>query len=391
MNQTGNKRFFFAFAIIFALVGVFVTPVSSQEPIRIGATLSLTGTYEEPATMIHNGYRLWEKEINASGGLLGRPVELIVIDDKSNPELARKGYRELIEEKDVDFILSPYSTPITREVSEISEKHEYVLIACGAAGEVLWDRGYDYIFGMYVPAKRFFIGFFDLMARAGFDSVCIINENNPFNRDTAEGAAYWAKMMGVNVKKRIEFDPQQNTFTDIIRQIRSLHPDGFIISSYPPAGYELLEIMQNMHFRPQALGMTIAPVHPSFYEKVGSFANHIFAPSQWEPNERLPFPGTRQFIDDFTRYVGIKPSYHAGSAYASCQVLQKAVEDTGELDHTKIRDYISALDTVTVIGRFKVDETGKQVGHNPILIQWQDGKKEIVYPPHMSTAEPRFD
>jgi branched-chain amino acid transport system substrate-binding protein len=66
------------------------------------------------------------------------------------------------------------------------------------------------------------------------------------------------------------------------------------------------------------------------------------------------------------------------------------VEATGGLDQQKLRDYIAALDTVSIIGRFKVDSTGRQIGHSPLLIQWQGGKKEIVFPEKMKTAEPIF-
>ena len=104
-----------------------------------------------------------------------------------------------------------------------------------------------------------------------------------------------------------------------------------------------------------------------------------------------PFRGTRRFIDGFTRFTGHLPSFHAASAYASCQIIQQAIAQTQSIDHRKLRtDFAAALDTVTVLGRFKVDPTGKQVGHNSFIIQWQKGKKEIVWPTKMQTASPLF-
>jgi branched-chain amino acid transport system substrate-binding protein len=149
-------------------------------------------------------------------------------------------------------------------------------------------------------------------------------------------------------------------------------------------------MMKEARYRPNALAFTIAPVHTDFPEKVGAFAEGVLAPSQWEPDERIPFPGTTRFIHDFRSFSGKLPTYHAGSAYSGCQILEKAVLHTGSTDQQKIRDFVSSLDTATVIGRFKVDHTGRQIGHNPILIQWQDGKKEIVYPAKMSTSLPKF-
>jgi branched-chain amino acid transport system substrate-binding protein len=152
----------------------------------------------------------------------------------------------------------------------------------------------------------------------------------------------------------------------------------------------MLELMQAVGWRPKAIGITIAPIHPDFFRKAGPIAEGIFGPSQWEPDERIPFPGTINFIRDFQAAYNKLPSYHAGSAYASCQILERTITDLQEINHARIRDYISSLDTVTVIGRFKVDHQGRQVGHNPILVQWQDGRKEIVYPTKMQTSPPRF-
>ncbi len=148
--------------------------------------------------------------------------------------------------------------------------------------------------------------------------------------------------------------------------------------------------MMKNNYRPKAIAFTIVPIHPEFNTKVGPFSEGIFGPSQWEPDERIPFPGTKRFINDFYDFTGGMPSYHATSAYSACQILERSINHLGVIDHKKIRDYISAFDTVTIMGRFKVDPSGRQVGHNPILIQWQNGKKEIVYPTKMMTSKSLF-
>jgi branched-chain amino acid transport system substrate-binding protein len=374
---------------IVLLVGL-LCPAFSEGPVVVGASLSFSGDYREPSEMILNSYRLWEQQINEGGGLLGRDVELVILDDKSRVGPAAENYRNLFSKYNVDLVLSPYSTPLTVAASEISEKNGYVMIACGAAGEEIWDRGYRYIFGMYSMARRYFIGFLDLLGREGLDDISILHETNAFNIDAAEGAVQWAEKFGVNVIEKTGFDPKTADLGRLLRKTQEKGPDGLIVCSYPPAGYTLLNIMTAMDYKPEALAMTIIPIHPEFAVQAGAISENIFGPSQWEPIERMPFPGTEQFIEDFRSFTGQMPSYHATSAYAACKILEQAVTATKALNHDRIRDYIITLDTVTVLGRYKVDYTGRQIGHNSILIQWQDGKKEIVYPSHMSTAEPRF-
>jgi branched-chain amino acid transport system substrate-binding protein len=340
--------------------------------------------------MVHDGYRLWEKQVNQRGGLMGRPVELVVYDDRSDAETAYRLYQQLIYQDRVDLVLSPYGTPLTLQASQVSEAQQMVMLASAASGSVIWNRGYRYVFGMYALADRYFIGMLDLMARQGHDSVSILYEDNPFNIDVADGAQRWAKRFGVTVVLKAPFTPGSGQLRTRLHDAVEKNAAGLILSGYPPEGYRLLELIKAAGWRPKALAMTIAPIHPDFYRRAGPIAEGIFGPSQWEPDERIPFPGTTTFIQDFQSTYHRLPSYHAGSAYAGCQILERAIIDLQEINHARLRDYISSLDTVTVIGRFKVDHQGRQVGHNPILVQWQDGRKEIVYPTKMQTAHPRF-
>ena len=362
-----------------------------MEPIRIGGTVSLSGRYQEPSQMIFDAYRLWEKQINERGGLLGRPVELILYNDQSLTGLARMLYTTLLEDDKVDLILSPYGTPLTLAASEITETYKYVMLGCAAAGKQIWDRGYSYVFGVYAPAERYFIGFLDLMARNGMETVAVVFERSAFHESVAVGVRKWAEKLGVSVVLDSGYTDPEKQLPAILDALRDKGADGMIFSGYPPECYRMIRLMKKAGYRPRALSFTIVPLHPSFQEKVDDFAEGIFGPSQWEADERIPFPGTEKFIEDYRVFTGKTPSYHAGSAYSSCQILERAVNHTQDLNQQKIRNFVNSLDTVTVIGRFKVDHTGLQIGHNPILVQWQNGKKEIVYPRQMRTAPERFD
>ncbi len=394
MEETLMHRWMiFQWTLVLSMLILLLPPAGYTDvpkPIRIGATVSLSGRFSEPSTMVNDGYRLWEKQVNQQGGLIGRPVELVLYDDRSDPDTAYRRYQQLIHRDQVDLVLSPYGTPLTLQASQVSEARQMVMLACAASGRAIWNRGYRYVFGMYALADRYFIGMLDLMARQGHDTVSIIYEDNPFNIDVADGAERWANRFGVAVVLKRSFSPGLGQLSALLNDAVEKNAAGLILSGYPPEGYHMLELMQAAGWRPKAMGITIAPTHPDFHRNAGPIAEGIFGPSQWEPDERIPFPGTTNFIRDFQAAYNKLPSYHAGSAYAGCQILQRAVTDLHEIDHARIRDYISSLNTVTVIGRFKVDHQGRQVGHNPILVQWQNGRKEIVYPTKMQTAPPRF-
>ena len=366
--------------------------VSSAEtkPVRIGATVSLDGKYSEPSAMIQGGYKLWESQVNQRGGLIGRPVQLILYNDKSDEKLVRQLYEKLIKEDKVDLVFSPYGTPLTLVASEVSEKHGYVMLVSGASGEKIWGRGYKNVFGTYATADRYFIGLLDLMARNGLKSVASLYENSSFNIDVAAGIESWAKQFGLKVAFSKGYQSGKTDLPGLLSEARAVNPDGIMLSAYPADGYVLLHLMEQAKYRPKVVGITIAPVHPDFGKEAGNMAEGVFGPSQWEPDERIPFPGTKSFIKDYKSFTDNIPSYHAGSSYASCQIIENAITHNKSFNQKKIRDFVSSLDTVTVIGRFKVDPSGKQIGHNPILIQWQNGGKQIVYPIKMQTAPPKF-
>lgn len=382
---------FIVFLLLAILSGLNLKAMANDQPILIGATASLEGKYEEPSLMIQQAYKMWVEEVNQGGGILKRTVKLILYDDKSNPDLAKELYRRLIEEDKVDLVFSPYGTPLTLAASEVSEQHGYTMLASGSAGNTPWQRGYKFLFGMYAPADRFFIGTLEMMVTKGYRTLSLIyDETSAFNLDVAAGVQQWADKFKIKILFLKGYKDGNAELPGITKDLKATDANGLIISAYTPDCHEFLRQLNLHNYRPPIIGMTIAPGHPDFQKNVGEIADKIFSPTQWEPDERIPFPGTKKFIGEFQKFTGRMPSFHAGSAYAACQIFEQAILHSGSLDNLNIRNYISALDTVTVIGRFKVDPSGKQIGHNSFTIQWQNGKKEIVWPSKMQTAKPLF-
>jgi branched-chain amino acid transport system substrate-binding protein len=364
---------------------------ASSQPIRIGTTVSLEGKYTEPSKMIQEAFHFWVDEVNQKGGLLGRKVKLVIYDDKSDRERTRELYKKLIEEDKVDLVFSPYSTPLTLAAAEVSEQHQKLMLAVAAAAEAPWQKNARFLFQLYAPAKRQFIGLLDMMAKKNLKSLAILyDETSAFNVDNAAGVEEWAGLFKLDIVYRKSFRAGKMELPSLLAAVKAKNPEGLILSAYPPDSYELIRLLKEMHYRPTVLAMPIVPAHPDFNKKVGDMANKILGPSQWEPAERIPFPGTRRFVEKFTEFTGHLPSFHAASAYSACQLYEKAITHTQTIEDALLRDYIAALDTVTVLGRFKVDHSGKQVGHNSFIIQWQNGKKEIVWPTKMQTAPPVF-
>ena len=234
-------------------------------------------------------------------------MRLILLDDKSREENARLIYEKLISEDRVDFVLAPYGTPLTLVASEVSERHGYVMVAGAAAGEKIWERGFNNIFGMHTLSTRYFIGYLDVLARYRFKSLGIIYEDTTFHRSAAEGAKNWASRFGLNLKLFAGFIDGKSALPALIEKLKSVNPDGVIFSSYPPDIYRFIKLLAKVNYFPRALACSIAPALPDFYRHVGPAAEGILGPSLWEADKRSPFPGTIDFIDDFTKLSGKVP------------------------------------------------------------------------------------
>lgn len=355
------------------------------EPVKIGATLSLSGKYTELGVMNEKAYRLWEHNVNKKGGLAGRPVKLIVVDDKSDPQHAKASYRELITKDKVDLVLGPYSSEITEAVSDVTEELRYPLLASGASAVSIWDKDRKHVFGVYITADKYPVGFLELLVKSKLTKVAIISADDVFSKSIEAGTKSWAKRYGVDVVFSDTFKKGSPDIEKSIAAAKNSGADALMVAGHFDDAVNGRRALKKTGWEPKAYYATVGPAIQKYHEVLKEDAELTYSSSQWEPN--LPFPGTRAFADQFQKAYGIEPSYHAASAYAAGQILEAAVRKTKSLDRAKLRDALSTLDAITVMGRYGVDPDGRQVRHFASTVQWQKGKKEIVSPPELTTSK----
>src|SRR5438105_9664781 len=171
-----------ALTLVAALAGGSL-PVAAQGPIRIGASLSLTGTYAKLGKNQHEGYQLCVKELNAKGGLLGRKVDLVVYDDQSLPPTGVRLYEKLITEDKVDVVMGPYSSPITEAVANVTEKYKKIMVTPLAATTSIFRKEprRKYIVMILSPAEVYLEGLVDMAAKRGLKTIAVVNEDTLFS------------------------------------------------------------------------------------------------------------------------------------------------------------------------------------------------------------------
>jgi branched-chain amino acid transport system substrate-binding protein len=365
-----------------------LTSAEGSEPIRIGVSLGLTGQFSVMSRLQQKGYKLWEMDVNRKGGILGREVKLIIYDDKSDPDTARQLYQHMIEKDNVDFLFAPYSTLLTEAVLPLAENGRYPILVAGAAGDSLWEKDYKYVIGVYTPSSKFISGFLELLVRANLDKLAIVNADDPFSRDLADNAKVWARRYGLEVVFSDHFKMGTRDLEDLARRAHDSGAAVLIVCGHFDEAVNMREALKHVRWYPKAYYASVGPPLQSFYDRLGGDAELVFSTSLFEP--KANFPGAQRFFEEFTATYKEAPGYHAALAYAGGQVIEAAIKTAGSVDREKVRAALFKLDAMTIIGRYGVDSTGRQIRQQSFIVQWQRGKKEIVWPEALKSASPIF-
>jgi len=363
-------------------------PCAAMEPVTIGASLGLSGRFATIAEALFKGFKLWERDVNAKNGILGRPVEILIRDDQSDPERAIAIYRRLVTEDKVDFLFAPYSSLITEAVLPIAEQHDIPILIAGAAADRLWEKGYRNAIGIYTPASKFTLGFMELVVLHDLDRIAIVHADDLFSVDLATHVQKWAARFALRIVDVAAFKKGLMNLEPMALNARKKNAQVLVVCGHMNEAVNMAKALKKIDWQPSAVYASVGPALQGFYDQCGDDAESVFATSLWEP--RSNYPGAMQFYRAYIDAYQESPGYHAGLAYAGGQVLEKAVTEVGSFDREKVRRALFNLDTMTIIGRFGVDKTGKQVRQHTFIIQWQKGRKELVWPAQIKTAEPVF-
>jgi branched-chain amino acid transport system substrate-binding protein len=376
-----------------ALAGVVLAslplPVAAQTPIKIGASMSVTGTYAKPGTYQKQGYDVCIDELNAKGGILGRKVELVIYDDQSTPATAVRLYEKLITEDKVDAVMGPYSSAVSEAVANVTEKYKKVMVAPLAATTSIFKKGRKYIFMVITPAENYLDGLIDMAAKRGLKTVAIINEDTLFPKASASGTVEAAKKRGMQVVLQEAYPKGNTDFSALLVKIKAANPDVIAAGTYFDDAVAITRQMKELNVNPKMFGLTVGGDLPEFYDLLKQNAEYVYGSTQWD--ESLPYPGQKEFLAAYkAKFKGQEPSYHTAAGYAGCLIYAEAVKKAGSLDADKVRDQLLKMEIKTAFGEYKVEPDGFQIAHKMVMLQWQDGKRIVVWPDDLANGKMRY-
>src|SRR5690606_6135197 len=244
------------------------------DPIRIGASVSTTGTNGRTGLYQQEAYRLWEAQKNASGGLLGRPVEMVLYDDQSDPTTGARLYERLITEDEVDLVMGPYASGVTQAVAQITERYGYPLLVAGASANSIWESGFQAVFGVYSVAGDYFKDIVtNIATEQGYSTAAVIYEDAVFPMSTGQGAVQHLNDVGIEVVLEESYPQQATDVSSVLTRIRDLDPDMLIGGSYLPDSVLITRQAKELGLNPRLYAFSVGAAQPEFVETLGEDAN----------------------------------------------------------------------------------------------------------------------
>jgi branched-chain amino acid transport system substrate-binding protein len=352
--------------------------------------MSLTGKqYSVQGGYGREGYLLCEKHVNAQGGVLGRPIQLVIYDDESDGKTAARLYEKLIVEDKVDAVLGPYGTAITEAVADVPEKHRKVMVAANAATSSIWEKGRRSLIMVLAPIDSAAVGVLDTAARNGLRTVAILNQDALLPKAVAKGSSEVAKKKGLEVIASEAYPDGTADFAATLKKLKAAKPDVLVAASVRLD--DLVAItrqMKEVDFNVKMLSSLPYGLLPEYYKLLGKEAEFVYSATFWEA--ALPNPGNQDFVAAYEKEFKRAPAVQSANSYAGCQIFVEAVRRAGTTDSEKLREALLALKAKTILGDFAVDQRGFQVGQKAVTIQWQDGKQAVVWPDEVASAKMRF-
>ncbi len=392
--------------LVMVLTGVSAcaqnTTVNDQNPIIIGASLSLSGDFGGDGPAMKQGYELWADSINSKGGLLGRQVKLLILDDKSDPGLVAANYTKLIKDDHVDLIFGPFSSLLTKAAAPVAQAAKYAFIEGAGGGPSVFAHGWTNLFAVSLPVASNLVTFalyiLSLPQSLRPRTAAYATSDDPFT----EPQLRIAEQLLVNggIKTVYDTNPaySADTTKDVTKyaeQVVKSHADLTILGTLLPDVKTYINVFKKDHYNPRALIATAGPdLGQDFISAVGGakFTEGVFVPNGWYP-QADNFQNAQMVQDYLAKYGGTADQINAdvAEAFSVGQVLEQAVNKIHSMDNAKLIAELHSGDAFnTVQGTAKFDSTGQNTLALAYLFQWQHGNFIPVYPYSVATENPEF-
>jgi branched-chain amino acid transport system substrate-binding protein len=381
----------------------------SAQAIRIGYGLSLTGPLASNGAAARLAHQIWAQDVNRDGGLLGRKVELICLDDETNPKLVPSLYQRLLDDEKVDLVIGGYGdNSVAPAMPLVMERNRYfvALMALAVNASLNYPNYFVMIPTGPHPAEALTEGFFGVAAEQTPKpkTLAIVAADAPFAKAPVQGAKAHADKHGFKVVSETLYPLTDTDLTGYLRPLQSIDPDILFFCSYLNDSAALLRALDEVQLEPRIVGgAMIGPQNGAIKAQLGPLLNGVVNYEYWIPVPKLMYPGVERMIAEYQSLVGDSGAdplgdYVAPQAYAQMQVVQQAISGVGSLDDAKLAQFTREATFKTVVGDVRFGAGGGWAEARVLDVQYQNihsnnlaefkraDSQAVVWPPSLASS-----
>ena len=380
----------------------------AQEPLRIGFSMALTGGLAGAGKPALIAMEIWREDINAKGGLLGRPVEFVYYDDQTTPA---KIYTKLLNVDNVNLVVSGYGTNSIAPAMPVVMRKKLVfmtLFGLAANEEYNYDRYFQIMPAGPNPKIDWSRGFIQLMKQNELQTLAVVGADAEYPKNALGGIRVNAQEAELQIVYDESYPPSTTDFTPIIRAIQATNPDAVFVASYPPDSAGMVRAASELDLQTKLFGGGMVGLqYASLQTSLGPMLNGIVNYDFWVPEATLDFPGIKEVLARYQARAegqGVDPLGHylTPFAYAYVQILGDAINAVGSLDQEALAQYIHQTKFDTVVGPVQFGPNGEWATSRVLMVQFQNiengdleqfkhaGKRIVLLPEEWASGELKF-
>ena len=354
-----------------------------RSALRIGYCLSLSGPLASNGRTARLAHQIWQEHINANGGLLGQPVELVCLDDQTNPNLVAGLYQRLLDVEKVDLVIGGYGdNSVAPAMPLIMERRRFFLglMALAVNAKVHYGQYFVMIPTGPQPHLALTEGFFEVARRQNPkpETVAILVADAPFSQSPTQGAKEHLARHGMRVVFEGKYPLATADFAPFMEDLKKIDPDVLFLCSYINDSIGLIKAMNAVRLSPKLVGgAMIGPQNGVVKAELGPLLNGVVNYEYWLPVPGLMNPAIQSLIATYqsrAEDAGADPLgyYVAPLAYAQMQVLEQAIRAVGSIDDAALADYTREATFDTVVGNVTFGEGGGWAQPRVLTVQFQN-------------------
>lgn len=408
MTNYSKRKFLYGMGLGLGALAIPRRVWGQTAPIKIGTSMALSGPLASGGRQSQLALSMWAEDVNARGGLLGRKVEIVAYDDQGSPAQSPGIFSKLVDLDKVDLLIAPYGTVPAAAIMPFAKERRLLMI--GHIGYQINSKAkHDMWFNNspWSDAESWVGGYFKLGKAAGVKKIAFLTADQEFSQNILAGAKTLAKSSGFETVYEQSYPPTTVDFSAMIRAVRAAAPDMVFVGSYPADSTAIIRAVNEIGVGSSVKlfgGAMVGLQYASVMQSLGSQLNGVVNYHTYVPEKTMAFPGIREFLDRFAKRapeakVETLGYYVAPFAYASAQILERAVTATKSLKHDVLADYLRKNEVSTLVGPIRWGSDGEWSNPRVVMVQFRDikdgdleqfrqeGKQVILEPQQFKTGD----